>query len=362
MVQHMAEALSREYELAVIGPDGCRASLAEGVRAYEVPHRPLPRFLYASASTAWGEVKRRAPALVVAGSGLTAPLAWIAAKRARCRYVVYLHGLDVVAPSRVYQVAWLPSIRRADLILANSRNTKALAVSRGVPASRIEILHPGTALPACPQDAGRAFRDAHGLGDRQVLLSVGRLTRRKGIAEFIVRSFPAILADRPDTVLLVIGADANDAVHVVRDSELARIEICARAAGVDRSVRVLRPCDDATLSSAYFAADAHIFPVLDTPGDVEGFGMVAVEAAAHGLPTIGFAVGGVSDAVLDGVTGSLVAADDYDGFALRVCEWLAMREQSGPRERCRAAAVAFGWDRFDTQLYAHLQAMSPVSP
>ena len=62
--------------------------------------------------------------------------------------------------------------------------------------------------------------------------------------------------------------------------------------GWQRTSACLARVDDQRLSDAYFAADVMVFPVLDLPGDVEGFGMVAVEAAAHGLPTVAFAVGG----------------------------------------------------------------------
>src|SRR3546814_16851853 len=63
---------------------------------------------------------------------------------------------------------------------------------------------------------------------------------------------------------------------------------------------------DALLSVVYKAASAHIFPVREIPGDPEGFGMVAVEAAAHGVPTIAFATGGIVDAVAEGDRKSVV--------------------------------------------------------
>jgi phosphatidylinositol alpha-1,6-mannosyltransferase len=190
-----------------------------------------------------------------------------------------------------------------------------------------------------------------------LLLSVGRLTPRKGLAEFIRQALPAILARNPDALLLVIGADASDAVRPAADSEHARILRSAEKAGVSAALRMLPPCNDATLSAAYRAADVHIFPVLDVPGDVEGFGMVAIEAAAHGLPTVGCRVGGVPDAIVEGITGSLVAPGDYAGFATRVHHWLARSDQPQMRTQCMAAAAAFGWDRFGERLHALLRAM-----
>jgi phosphatidylinositol alpha-1,6-mannosyltransferase len=196
---------------------------------------------------------------------------------------------------------------------------------------------------------------ANGLGDRPLLLSVGRLTPRKGLAEFISRALPAIIAGSPDALLLVIGADASDAVRPAADSQQARIMRSAEEAGVSAAMRMLPPCDDATLSDAYYAADVYIFPVLDLPGDVEGFGMVAIEAAAHGLPTVAFAVGGVPDAVAEGVSGSLAEAGDYVAFATLVQQWLVSRNQQRIRDRCSEAASAFGWDGFGEKLQTALR-------
>lgn len=357
LVQRLSQSLVSAYDLNVIGPVGCAEFLPPNVRASEAPHRPLSRFLSACVVAVWRFTRRRDIDLVVAGSGLTAPLAFWAARRTHAHLVVYLHGLDIIAPSAIYQRCWLPFIRRADLVLVNSRNTRRLAMEHGVPQQTIEILHPGTELPGPDPDAAQAFRAAHGLGDAPLMLSVGRLTPRKGLAEFVQLALPGILAKHPDAILLVIGTDAADAVHRAAGSERERIVRCADHAGVSAAVRILPPCDDATLADAYRAADVHVFPVLDLPGDVEGFGMVAIEAAAHGLPTVGFQVGGVPDAIVDGVSGSLAVPGDYADFAAQVDDWLARRGEPQRSARCLAAAMAFGWDRFDERLHALLRAM-----
>ena len=92
-----------------------------------------------------------------------------------------------------------------------------------------------------------------------------------------------------------------------------------------------------------------MFPVRDMPGDVEGFGMVAIEAAAHGLPTVAFDVGGVADAVADGVSGRLVRSGDEEAFAAAVLAELA-QAGTGRRERARAFATSFSWERFGREV------------
>ena len=353
LMEHMARSLAKVYDLSIVGPDGCSAFLPPLVIAKEVRYRPLPRFLLGAAKAVRNFTQRKF-SIVIAGSGLTAPLAWWAARRTGASFVVYLHGLDVIAPNFFYQAIWLPFIRRADLVLVNSRNTRRLAIERGVPEQTIEILHPGTELTRPHQQEGARIRAAHGWGDRPLLLSVGRLTPRKGLVEFVARAFPTIIASKPDALLVVVGADAVDAVRPAEGSEYARIARSAERAGVADSVHMVPHCDDATLLAAYSAADVYIFPVLSLPGDVEGFGMVAIEAAARGLPTVGFKTGGVPDAVLDGITGSLADVGNYDELAMLACQWLDQRHDFQARMRCAEAAAVFGWDRFSEKLHAAL--------
>lgn len=354
---HIAESLvDGDWDLTVVGPTGCARHLPHRTMVYEVRHRPLPVFLLSMLKAVWS-AKHKNTAVVIAGSGLTAPFAWWAAKRARARFVVYLHGLDIVAQSKIYQSVWVPFIRCADLILVNSANTRSLAMQRGIPSNSISILHPGTELVGPDESARRVFRAVHGLGDRPVLLSVGRLTPRKGLEKFVRLALPEILAQHPDAVLMVIGGDANNAVSRAAESQYARISNCAIESGVSSAVMMLPSCDDEALTSAYRAADVHVFPVLDLPGDVEGFGMVAIEAAAHGLPSIGFRVGGVPDAIVDGISGSLIDPGDYHEFARKVDFWLARSREPLVRARCFEAATAFEWSHFKACLRSLLEGL-----
>ena len=352
----LALALAARCSLSISGPAGCRRYVSEASSAvYETRPKPLPVFLAGCLISALRIARRARPDIVLAGSGLTAPIAWVVSRMTGARLVVYVHGLDVVVQSFLYQHIWVPFIRRADLILANSRNTGKLAERAGVASTRIRILSPGTGVPGHDPAAGRAFRETEGLGEAPLLLSVGRLTSRKGVAEFVTHALPVILKSVPDAVLLVIGDEARDAVRRDSESEVARIERLAEAAGVHSALRCLQHCDDGTLSAAYDAADVHIFPVLDRPGDVEGFGMVAIEAAAHGLPTVAFDVGGVADAVVNGVTGSLIEAGNYSAMAAAVVSAAVNRFDLAARARCVEAARGVSLDSFRDRLHALLE-------
>jgi len=256
----------------------------------------------------------------------------------------------------VYQWLWLPFIRRCDLALVNSTNTGRLAHSRGVRSDRLHVLHPGTDLPPLDAKAAHGFRQRHGFGQRPLLLSVGRLTQRKGLAEFVAKTLPYVVSHSKEVLLLIIGDEASDALHTRKGSERERILAAARDAGVEKNLHFLGRCDEATLGAAYQAADLHIFPVRELPGDVEGFGMVALESAAQGLPTIAFAVGGVSDAVQDGRTGSLIKSGDYDSLGEAVIRQLARTRDESASAICRDFAAGKAWPVFAERLRELLDA------
>lgn len=347
---HIADELAREYEVTVVGPAGAAAHAPAGVRVIEVPLRPLWRFLLLAAWRALRAARRLRPEVVLAGSGLTAPLAWLAARFSGARCIAYVHGLDVIAAHPVYRLGWRPFLRHMDRIIANSRHTASLARDAGVDPARIGIVHPGVTLPVLDPNARARFRARHGLGQVPLLLSVGRLTARKGLAEFVTDVLPRMVAACSEVRLVVIGGEPADALHGGSTGGAARAQAAAASAGVQDHLRFIGSATDAELSEAYQAADVLVFPVLDLPGDVEGFGMVAVEAAAHGLPTVAYAVGGVPDAVDDPRSGSLIRPGDAVGFAAAVGNWL-----DHPRDSAILSAHAgrFAWERFGQALREH---------
>ncbi len=352
---HMVRSLMEWSDLTLIGPSGCRSYLPDGLEIFEVPARPLWRFLL-SARRAVVRVYSRHFDLVLAGSGLAAPLARKAAKHSNASSIAYVHGLDLVVSHPLYRLFWLPHLRRLDLALANSRNTANLAAQRGVARGQIQVIHPGVSLPAGSPETGRGFRNRYQLGQRPVLLSVGRLTPRKGLSEFIGHSMVEVRAKYPEAVLVVIGDEAPDALSGSGQGSGASLRKLAAELGIGDALLMTGPCDDATLAQAYFAADVHVFPVREVPGDVEGFGMVAIEAAAHGLPTVAFAVGGVPDAVRTGHSGYLVEPGNYQEFAGRVCEILGSKGKTEWAQTARNFAEGFTWDIFAIRLSAALSA------
>ncbi len=192
------------------------------------------------------------------------------------------------------------------------------------------------------------------------MLSIGRLTTRKGLREFVQHALPHIVQGAPDTLLLVIGDAPTDSLHAsvqTRDS----IQSVADTAGIGHHLRFLGVVTDPhELACAYECATLHIFPVRHLPGDPEGFGMVAIEAAAHGVPTIAFSTGGIVDAVSPGQSGSLVTPEDYPALSKAVLHVLQSSE--APYPNCATFARNFAWPEFGTKLLRALYAERISTP
>lgn len=348
--QRMFEGISQHFTAVLIAPKGAKQFVPPNAKVYEAPSLSLPVFfLYAFFTSIYLAIKLR-PCVVLAGSGLTAPFAYTASRFTRGKSIVYVHGLDLIADSSIYQGIWLPFIRHCDAVIANSSNTKNLALEKGIKAQRISIVFPGTDMPELDPKKAENFRNNHSLGQCPILLSVGRITERKGLLPFIQNAFPHVLEKFPTVKLVIIGSEPVHALKQDKQHITAEIKNYLQKNNLTDAVIFLGRCDDETLIAAYQAANVHVFPVLASNSDVEGFGMVAIEAAANGLQTVAFDVGGVADAVKQGVTGSLVVQNDYFGFAYDIVQCIEKSNLQATKNACIQASKTYGWKMFNDQI------------
>lgn len=339
---HLAAELAQRYEVRVIAPDSAAQHAPSGVTVREAPLKPLRRFLLRAGVLARCEARAWQPDIILAGSGLTAPLAWLAARTCKARTAVYVHGLDLTVPHPVYRTLWRPALRRMAVVIANSRPTARLAEGIGIAPAHVHIVHPGVEIPPPDPQARARFRAKHQLSEAPVLLSVGRLTARKGLREFVRDVLPRIAAARPDVQLLIVGDVPANALYAEAQTPQS-IQAAADAAGVGGQVRFLGSVAESELADAYRGADLLVFSIRELPGDIEGFGMVAAEAAAHGLPTVAYAAGGAVDAVAEGVSGTLVPAGDAAAFADAA---LALLHTPPAADDMAAFARGLAWPEF----------------
>jgi len=347
---HMADELSKYAEVKVVGPTGAAAVKPENVQVLESPLKPLVLFMLIALCKAFWTAVCFKPNVIIAGSGLTAPLVWLISKLIGAKSVVYLHGFDITVAHWVYQKIWVSFFKRMDFVIVNSTPTKELALNVGVLEEKLTIVHPGVTLPVLAQSSNtiQSFKKKYNLEHKKILLSVGRLTTRKGLKEFVENSLAYIVQQEPDVVLVVVGESPKNSLGAGLQTREEILE-AARKKQIENHILFLGVItDNEQLATIYEAADVHVFPVRHIPNDPEGFGMVAIEAAAHGLPTVAFATGGIVDAVKDDVSGYLVEKNNYIDLIHRI---LFVLNNPFDRKIIQNFSTKFAWENFGQAIY-----------
>ncbi|MEU4113681.1 glycosyltransferase family 4 protein [Kitasatospora sp. NPDC028055] len=205
-------------------------------------------------------------------------------------------------------------------------------------AARMVQLPPGVDETTFhPGSGGAEVRRRLGLADRPVVVCVSRLVPRKG-QDTLIEAMPLILRDVPDAVLLIVGGGPYR----------AELEKLADATGVRDSVRFTGSVPWAELPAHYGAGDVFAMPCRTRRGglDVEGLGIVYLEASATGLPVVAGDSGGAPDAVLEGETGYVVPGGSAEASAERIVRLLRdeeLRRRMGEAGR-RWVERSWRWD------------------
>lgn len=219
-------------------------------------------------------------------------------------YSVLLHGLDLRLAVAHPRKKWLLKcvLRKARCVFTNS--TFVADEVRGFDQTLDPItLTPGVDQMVFPDRV--ESRNVYSVREDQfVVLAVTRLVPRKGL-DVLIRS----LAFLPEFVVVTIAGDGADFERLEHEA----------VPFADR-VRFIRSSSDMERNMWYAAADCFVMPVRDKGSDVEGFGIVFLEAALAGLPVIAGNAGGAKEAVVDGETGFLVDPLDANLLAERILQ------------------------------------------
>ncbi|MGH3319303.1 MAG: glycosyltransferase family 4 protein [Streptosporangiaceae bacterium] len=198
-----------------------------------------------------------------------------------------------------------------------------------------------------PGAGGEDVRKRYGLSGRPVVVCVSRLVARKG-QDMLIRAWPRVLRAVPDAALLIVGDGPA----------MGRLGRLADRLGVRPAVRFTGQVAWGDLAAHYAAGDVFAMPCRTRLAglDVEGLGMVYLEAAATGLPVVAGASGGAPEAVVDGETGYIVDGIAPEGVAETVVGLLRdpeLRLVMGRRGRAWVER-AWRWDVLATRLRALL--------
>jgi phosphatidyl-myo-inositol dimannoside synthase len=265
--------------------------------------------------------------VVFGGSALVTPLVLILARVFCRRAVVLTHGLDVIHRNAFYQLLCVRWLKFCDRVIANSNYTGALTQSKAVAQERLTVIPPGVQPDRfdIPTDVN-ATKRRWNLEGKKIILFVGRLAKRKGIKEFIEKSLVEIVRQIPETVFLIVGDNPTQSL-AHRDNVVGEIDMTVSKLSLENEVRLLGALSDNEVISLYHVCDVVLLPALDMKDDVEGFGIVLLEAAAAGKPVVATRVGGIPEAIEEGKSGILIAPDDYQPLSRSVIGLLSNNKE-----------------------------------
>jgi phosphatidylinositol alpha-1,6-mannosyltransferase len=258
-------------------------------------------------------------------------------------FVCFVHGEELTLAATSRELSWLTGrvLRDAAHVIANSAHSKKIVRDTwGLADRKVTVMHPGVDtsrfIPSPPDVEVRQRLDWL---DRRVILTVGALQKRKG-QDMMIRALPAIRARVPDVLYSIVG----------EGWERPYLDALAADLDVSESVQFRGVPGDAELVACYQQCDVFALPNRQVGWDLEGFGMVLLEAQACGKPVITGDSGGTSEAMTHGETGVVVSCETVEPIVDAVCGILETPErgaQMGRRGRDRAVT------QFDWQVLGH---------
>lgn len=230
-------------------------------------------------------------------------------------------------------------LSEADVVVASSNVEKSqMKGLYGARADKIRVVPCGVDLNLFRPMEDAAARRIAGLDGSKVVLFVGRIDPIKGI-DSLIKALAFLKLREPDLSkrlkLMIVGGGSSE-----EDPESLRLKKIASRLGAENSIIFAGPREQYLLPAYYCAAEVTVLP-----SRYESFGMVALEAMACGSPVIATDVGGLPSIVKDGLTGYIVAGDDWRALAGKIA--LVMRDEK-LRQRLGAAGIAvaknFNWN------------------
>ena len=255
---------------------------------------------------------------ILLGDGVMSLVGWKLKFLTKKPVICVVHGLDITYKNWLFQTFWVGLfLKKMDRLIAVGNETIRAGVKRGIPEEKFAFIPNGVDIEKCRGNFGRddlqkILKD--NLGNKKVILTSGRLIKRKGVAWFIREVMPKL----PVNFIYVIagaGSDWDNISKAIAEKGLA-----------DR-IEMLGYVSDETRNVLFNTCDVFVQPNIKIPGDMEGFGISVIEAGACGLPVLASRLEGLQDAIKDGQNGYLLPSGDCNVWAEKVEEILRDDEE-----------------------------------
>jgi len=261
---------------------------------------------------------------------------------------ITVHGLDITFQFPFYQGVIPRWVTRCDCVIAISQAVYSICLQRGVPVTRCQVIHPGVEPPnvTVPKATARQILSAklgRDLSAKRLIISVGRLVPRKGVYFFVNEVLPLLLEQSSDYFFLVVG----------QGMDRERILMTISQRNLHEHVHLTGYLDSSALQNALNASDLFIAPNIPQMADIEGFGLIVLEAAASGCPVLVADIEGLRDTMPDIGRNCFVPAGDARLWAESIEMFFqSLDQQASMREAIRLHVSEHNsWSRM-VSLYA----------
>lgn len=266
-----------------------------------------------------------------------------------CKIITYAHGEDVLIANSSRQLTFMAKkvYNNSELVIANSLATKGFVQKLSSKANTV-VVHPGVDMDKFNVMEGEIaeYRKKLGVSNNEILLvTISRMELRKNHAA-VIKAIKG-LQEEGLSFAYVIAGEGDE------ESNLRNLVVSLELEG---RVKFLGRISEHEKPLCFAAADIHVMPSIQVGPLIEGFGIVFLEAAAAGVPSIAGQVGGQSEAVVDGKTGVLVNGEDLNALK-RALRYLAENEEIRKKmgERGKRWAYKHDWNKVTQRIFREIQ-------
>jgi glycosyltransferase involved in cell wall biosynthesis len=274
------------------------------------------------------------------GDGVLSFVGWKAKLFYKKPVVCVVHGLDLTFKNILYQKLWVRLfLKKMDKLIAVGNETVKIAKEKGIAENKITFIPNGVDTEKHLVSIGYAELEkivGQSIENKKILLTSGRLAKRKGVAWFIENVMPKLSAE----FLYIVAGDGPDKENLT---------LAVKNNNLEKRVITLGYVPDSTRNILFNTAHLFVQPNIKVSGDMEGFGISVIEAGACRLPVLAANIEGLKDAIKEERNGFLVESENADAFVEKIN---ALFEQGNPREMFGQAVRDFVVENYNWEKIA----------